>query len=346
MQRNTSLDVIRVVAIFLVLWQHASEFYLIGPELALVDRHTTVLIAWFSSLDRTCVPLFAMLSGYLLLPTRLGMGDFYRKRLSRVLWPWLFWCVGYAVFFVFYRGDTWAQCLTHIANIPLNWGVEVGHLWYVYMLIGLYLLIPVLSPWVERATKRQFRMVLGLWWITTLLPYIHLFQANVWGECSWNVSPMLAPFTGFTSFLLLGAYVRRFGAPRLGNALALTLVGYVGSALALILTYDHLAKDVNDLELPWNFCSTFIAMATLGLWGLLSRVKVKEHKWLTDLSNATYAIYLIHIMLMLLLHDHLTPAAIPVWAAIPYLAVLTLIATYLVVKLLSLLPVRRHWLGV
>ena len=63
MQRNTSLDVIRVVAIFLVLWQHASEFYLIGPELALVDRHPTVLIAWFSSLDRTCVPLFAMLSG-------------------------------------------------------------------------------------------------------------------------------------------------------------------------------------------------------------------------------------------------------------------------------------------
>lgn len=122
MQRNTSLDVIRVVAIFLVLWQHASEFYLIGPELALVDRHTTVLIAWFSSLDRTCVPLFAMLSGYLLLPTRLGMGDFYRKRLSRVLWPWLFWCVGYAVFFVFYRGDTWAQCLTHIANIPPELG--------------------------------------------------------------------------------------------------------------------------------------------------------------------------------------------------------------------------------
>lgn len=38
MQRNPSLDVIRVVAIFLMLWQHASEYYLIGPELALADR--------------------------------------------------------------------------------------------------------------------------------------------------------------------------------------------------------------------------------------------------------------------------------------------------------------------
>ena len=42
MQRNASLDVIRVVAIFLVLWQHASEYYLIGPELALVDRFQSI----------------------------------------------------------------------------------------------------------------------------------------------------------------------------------------------------------------------------------------------------------------------------------------------------------------
>lgn len=346
MQRNASLDVIRVVAIFLVLWQHASEYYLIGPELALADRPTTVTIAWLSSLDRTCVPLFAMLSGYLLLPTLLGMGEFYRKRLPRVLWPWLFWCVGYALYFVFYSGHTWDMFVRNVVSIPLNWGVEVGHLWYVYMLIGLYLLVPVLSPWVRQATGRQFRVVLGLWWLTTLLPYIHLFYPQVWGECSWNVSPMLAPFTGFTGFLLLGAYVRRFGAPRPLNAWCLTLAGYVGSALALILTYDHLAKDVNDLELPWNFCSLFIAMATLGLWGLLSRVKVRGGRLLTDLSNSTYAIYLVHIILLNVVHDHLVPATLPVWAAIPYIAVLCLILTYITVKILALLPGKRYWLGV
>lgn len=59
-----------------------------------------------------------------------------------------------------YRGDTLTQALINIAHIPVNFGVEVGHLWYIYMLIGLYLMIPVISPWLSSCSKKKCKPIL------------------------------------------------------------------------------------------------------------------------------------------------------------------------------------------
>lgn len=91
-----------------------------------------------------------------------GTGAFFKKRFSRIIGPFLFWCVVFAFYFIFYRGDTMADFLTNVAHIPVNFGTEVGHLWYIYMLIGLYLLIPVLSPWVAQCSKKELQTYLGL----------------------------------------------------------------------------------------------------------------------------------------------------------------------------------------
>lgn len=144
--RNVALDLVRVIACLLVMVQHSSEFYYIGDQGALVLDSSVYSIRWLNSLSRTCIPLFVMLSGYFLLPMKGGTGAFFKKRFSRIIGPFLFWCVVFAFYFIFYRGDTMADFLTNVAHIPVNFGTEVGHLWYIYMLIGLYLLIPVLSP--------------------------------------------------------------------------------------------------------------------------------------------------------------------------------------------------------
>lgn len=54
--------------------------------------------AAYGSALRPCVPLIAMLTGALLLPVRQETGPFYKKRISRVLWPFLIWSVLYNLF--------------------------------------------------------------------------------------------------------------------------------------------------------------------------------------------------------------------------------------------------------
>ena len=81
--RNLSLDLLRVIACYLVMQQHASEFYYIGDQLSVVTGNNTFWTGIITSLCRTSLRLFVMLSGFLLLPMQGGISPFFRKRFTR-----------------------------------------------------------------------------------------------------------------------------------------------------------------------------------------------------------------------------------------------------------------------
>ena len=153
--RNYSLDLLRVIACYLVIQQHASEFYYIGEGGTVVTGSNTFWIGIITTLCRSSVPLFVMLSGFLLLPMQDKISTFFRKRFTRIVYPFIAWCVLYAGYYVLSRGDSFSQMALNILHIPVNFGCEIGHLWYIYMLIGLYLVTPIISPWLQQASKRE-----------------------------------------------------------------------------------------------------------------------------------------------------------------------------------------------
>ncbi len=346
-RRDVALDLLRVAAIFLVLWQHASEYYYIGPNLSVIYENCG-LLAWLNSLSRICVPLFVMISGYFLLPMKTDTPTFFRRRFSRIMFPWLFWCVAYAVYFVITRGDSVGTFLGNICRIPLNWGVEVGHLWFVYMLAGIYLLVPIISPWLSSCSKRELSMYLALWALTTLLPYIHHAGVSLWGEATWNVSPTFYYFTGFVGYFILGHYVRRYGVPSALISVVLLVGAYLFTALDFI-HFNTFAKDAVELEIPWDFCSLNVALMTFAVFSLLSKVRINPEKrvarLITSVSECSFAIYLAHIMVLNLFHD-LFDGKMSVGAAVPAITVCTFVVTYLIVLVLAKLPKSRYWLGV
>lgn len=146
--RNHGLDLLRVLACYMVLQVHAGEFYYIADGGLVAAGGEPVWACWLNSLCRTAVPLFVMLSGFFLLPVRERTRDFFARRFVRVVVPFLVWCVLYAIYqFLTGRTDA-AGALLGVCRIPVNFGVEIGHLWFVYMLLGLYLFAPVVSPWI------------------------------------------------------------------------------------------------------------------------------------------------------------------------------------------------------
>jgi surface polysaccharide O-acyltransferase-like enzyme len=347
-ERNFALDLLRIIACLLVIWQHASEFFYIGPGLQLIPGDGPYHLAWLNSLSRCCIGLFVMISGYFLLPMRGTTGKFYKKHLSRILIPFVVWCVAYAVYYVFYRGDSLSTCLTNIAHIPLNFGTEVGHLWFIYMLFALYLIVPIISPWLEKCSKHELQAFLGVWLITTLFPYIHLIYPAILGECSWNDTPSLYYFTGFIGYFVLGHYVRRYGTPSAAILSAILIIGYVISAL----TYRYalgVTTDCVKIEIGWGFCTINVAMMTFGVFGLVSNIKIKSRnaatKLVTNISLNSYAMYLLHIMILNFMHDVTFKGIDNVWIAVPSLAVSTFICTYILTWLLSHLPKANKWLG-
>lgn len=348
-KRSFPLDVLRVLACFLVIWQHAVEPYYIQADLTLARHDEMPLLGWMNSLTPIEVPLFVMLSGYFLLPIKPDSAfGFLKHRMSRILCPFITWCVLYALYYKFTRGDGWTDFLRNLLHIPVNFGVEVGHLWFIYMLIGLYLMAPIVSPWLRTCSRNELRGYLWLWGCSTCLPFVHLVFPQVWGECFWNPTPLLYYFTGFGGYFILGHYIRRYGGLPWKKALVLLLVTYLLTVGFYQWNLPR-AVSVSDFELGWRFCGFNMAIMAYAFFSIAIQLPWRGQsgwgKVVSYLSQVSYGIYFIHLMVLAVFHQLLGDCMIPLWLKIPMIAGSTFLVSSLVIWLLSYLPKSRLYLG-
>ena len=151
-RRMAELDLLRCLAILMVVTLHAAAPLLSDPSLLGTP-------AWYFCLlldpfSRTGVPLFFMLSGFLILrdSRTLQVGPFYRRRLPRLVVPLVLWNLIYAL------ADSWGthrpfSLLEYLGSL-LDRGCYY-HIWFIYLLVGLYLLAPL--PETDRGPRQRAR---------------------------------------------------------------------------------------------------------------------------------------------------------------------------------------------
>jgi surface polysaccharide O-acyltransferase-like enzyme len=141
-----------------------------------------------------------MLSGALLLqPSKVEepLRVFFKKRFSRVALPFLFWGAAYFAWRFFVNGEL--LTLDSIGQ-GLIWG-PYFHFWFLYMLIGLYLITPLLRVLVAHADWKLLRYFLLLWLLgTSAVPLLGIF-----GVTSFNNNFFL--LTGYIGYFILGLYL-------------------------------------------------------------------------------------------------------------------------------------------
>ena len=149
---------------------HASEnFYgaddsgLAGNVSKLANEANRFWVAFYDGgLGRTAVPLFMTISAFLLVPMKPGvsMTDFYRRRALRILPPMIVFMLLYCFLPLAWGGMTWETSWADFCRLPWNFPSMAGHLWFMYPLISLYLIIPIVSPWLEKASAKDVRLFL------------------------------------------------------------------------------------------------------------------------------------------------------------------------------------------
>lgn len=356
------IDLLRVVACLMVVCSHSGDFFV-----ARFDADRTAFLSgvcWGSAL-RACVPLFVMISGVLLLPVRMESGAFYRRRLGRILWPLAVWSLLTPFFYRLYGHAEGQQALYDVATFPLNFNYTTTPLWYLYMLVGLYLILPIVSPWVERASRKELKRFLYLWGFTLFIPYIRVLaplvgyvgnygHLGIFGECDWNGFGTFYYVSGFLGYLILGYYLNRFPSERskiqirLRSALCFA-TGYALTCGGYLLAQEYFPGDYAYLEIPWMFNGFSVFLMTYGVFTALRTVRIEGHrtrKWLGRVAGLTFGIYLCHFFIVQLGYD-LVQAWVPVapYLQIPVIALGAFSVSAGVVWLLQKLPFHKYLIG-
>lgn len=197
---------LRIVSTIAVIVIHVSAIFLYENNM---DHSNWWIGLFFAGSMRFCVPIFVMISGVLLLPNIYTLKVHFQKRFIRVILPFLFWSAIYIaidLILLLLKGEPVIiiDVLKHVM-IGFLFGAR-GHLWYIYMILGLYLLVPFIQKWIHHYNKSEVYLFIILWTITLI---INWFIPSISGEKGYNFGKGidLTYFSGFVGYLILGYFL-------------------------------------------------------------------------------------------------------------------------------------------
>lgn len=297
------LNLLRVVASVAVVILHVSA----EPVVFIQDRSSALWHAGnvLDSLCRWCIGIFVMVSGALLLdPSRIeSASEFFKRRLQRILVPVLFWSAAY-----FALAGATGQPLTLERVGKLLWqGRPWYHMWYLFMIVGLYAVTPLLRAYVSRAS-------IPIRWGVAVLCLV--------AACGWNLdlaldrralpSTVLTMFIPYIGYYLIGYELRRIAPVRLHPGI-LWAVFSVAAATTVIGTQALLeAYGINRAGLyMYEYLSPNVVLMSVAIFCLASRAHAIRSpapeangmfaRVVDEVAPLTLGLYLLHPMVVLAL---------------------------------------------
>ncbi len=349
-ERDSAYDAMRVAAVLGVLATHAVYVSWLMFSYGQVPGSWWLAGDAVSALFRWCVPVFVMMSGALLLdPRRRELaGAFLKRRMSRILPALLFWGAFYSLWSL--RGDlgllgrprTWLDLALGIFQGPAYY-----HLWFLYMIAGLYLLVPVLRPYTRSARNGDLAYFLALWAIASG------FYGIIGRFARLQVGVPLEVVTGMVGYFILGHYLTRVRMT-LRQRRLLYLASLVSAAAAALFTYLLVVRHAGGFDDTFfGYLNPLTMVTSAGAFLFLRNVRWERllaspasRAALARWSGAAFGVYLVHPLAL----DLLAMAGVRATLLHPLLgtgltAGAALIASYAATRLMQSTPVLRRLVG-
>lgn len=357
------VDLIRTVAIFLVILIHVAEESNLS---AVVMSPQGITLYWteniYDSIARVGVPLFVMVTGFLLLqPSKINepLTVFFKKRWAKIGIPVLFWGGIYLAWRAYIYGTT-------IDFTVIGKSLFAGpyqQFWFVYLLIGLYLLTPIVRVLVANADWKLIKYFLVIWVFSAgIMPLLGLVSA-IGSEAGWFNQTVLDFFnqTGMVGYFVLGAFVYKFHVRK--SILVFTFA--LSSVFTVFGTYFLVVnRGVNYLTFFYQYPMFNVVIASVSLFLLFTAFPVQNIKMPTAnkaiqvtgstakkliqvIGSNTLGIFLIHFIVLETLWRGYLGLKINVYVlnpiiAIPLLSAVTLLVCVGIIVLLKKIPYVRR----
>ncbi|MDD3120454.1 MAG: acyltransferase family protein, partial [Candidatus Gracilibacteria bacterium] len=284
MKRILYADILRVLAIFAVIILHCVGYYCnMFKEISLFN--------WFfansvDSLLRFCVPVFVMLSGMLLLGSEKEFN--LRKRASRIVIPLICWSIVYIM--AYWWNDHSVNILKSVVKIFR--GPVAEHLWFPYMLFGLYLLTPLIKPFVKEKKNMHYILIL-LAIFSVIFPLIKNFTGF-----SFGVS--LGFGEGYIGYYILGYYLHNYTTFLDNKKISIPL--FIVAYLTTVIGTYFLTQNNNGVlgeRFYSNFSPNVILTSVIMFMFIKNNANIFSKistKFIEKIGEISYGVYLSHVL--------------------------------------------------
>ena len=350
-------DLIRTLAMALVILLHASN-----ETLELLPSGTTTY--WwtavvYKSLALSCVPLFVLLSGALLLqPAKLNepIRVFLRKRLSRIGLAFAFWSAVYTIWSFYFPPSFYGShppiTLTNIGQAILFdlFSGAYYQFWFIYLIVGLYLITPILRVIIASGNWRVIRYLILLWFVgVAIVPIVQLVSGYV-------LNSTLFVIGGWVGYFVLGVYLQRI---KLRSALlySLLIICFVWTIFGIwLMNYPFSGLQQNYFF--FGYLTPNVIIGSAALFMILIRFRPdwpgSNHKITSRIAQAisknTLPIFLFHVIILESFERGFFGFTLSVTTLnpiieIPLITALTLFVTLGLVLLMRKVPVLKKLIG-
>lgn len=340
-ERVLWVDQLRIAAMLSVVMLHV-----LSKGISTMEAHTMEWEIYNAGrcLVKWGVPVFVMISGIFLLRKKETTKAEMKQRVGYIAGVLIFWLCFYAgnsLLNKWIYGKAIDEKAREEAVNILCFGAT--HMWYLYMLLGLYLVLPILRKLTDKKLLEYFLiffmiMNIGIpviqniqWQYTEeLIRFLNLFQIKT--------------FTGFPGYLLLGYYLYTYDIPKYMKRIIYT-VGICAFPVSIYLTHMH---EGNYFVTDGNF--SVVNFSTSVFFFLLFKEKISKVNWkerqiqcTKKLSSLSFGIYLIHVAVLGYVNDSIKVMEIGSFGKIIIVFVLTLGISIGLCALLRKIPFLKRF---
>ena len=340
-------DLLRSFATIAVITLHVA-----GSQMASVPVSGSAFATFnvYNGLVRWCVPVFVMLSGaFLLDPKHSGKLSSLFLRCLRIFVALVVWGTVYAVSNEMLADGSlsWAGVKSALLNVV--WGQTHYHLWFLYMILGLYLVTPILRAFVKGASRRDFHYFFLLTFlIAMVLPTLLQFRYSQTLATYLNrldISLVL----GYVGYYVAGYYLKAFTLNRLAEFIIYAL-GAGGGFLTVwgTLVLSRQAGSPNYILYDYmspNVCAMAVALFVLFRYVLGISEERGRRQHMGTVAKVSFGIYLVHDLFITLFRElGLTTLSFAPALSVPVLTAAVFLLAFAVAWLLSRIPLAGHYI--
>ena len=332
-------DLVRVIAIYLVVVVHVSgQLTNVWGKIA---EPQWVMADVYGGIARISVPLFFMISGYLLLPRSESLRAFYTRRMPRLVVPFIVWSFIYiSLSCAGQPGLCTSDYLLQFILLKRSY----FHLWFLYSLIGIYFIMPLLRLMIRPETDKKVLWYLIVLWlifqpVRTLMDQFLHFSLNINAPLS----------TGFLPYLILGYLLGELVLTRTRLILAALLFA-VGALVSVVGTY-MLTRAAGQFDgYFYDYVTIGVILASAGGFVLLRRLSDlpalssdRFHSFTRWVAGGTFGVYLVHVLVLWGLDwIHVNSfIGFALWS-VPLVATLVFAIAFVIVRILQKIPVVNY----